>query len=90
MSKAEIEKIAENNGFELWAVLPGGKVYQFIDGMGVNLIVHLNEDNTEFELKTKVPSTIFEITCPKCSPFNDGAHFRTMLRKFRRIIMNNL
>ena len=81
MSKDEIISLAEGKGFQMYATL-GGTRLQFIDEFGINLIVDI--DNLEFELLYLVPKSIFRFITPKCSPFNNEEHFKSMYRKFRK------
>lgn len=79
MNKEEIERIAENYGFTLWAIINNGKTFQFLNDAGINLIVY---DNADYELKWIIPHTLFEIICPKCGSFG-SKHFEKMLTKFK-------
>ena len=83
MNKEEIRELAEKRGFSLWATL-GGKKLQMMDRDGVNLIV--DPETQEFELAWMIPKSIFQISCPKCSPFTNEEHFNKMYRKFKQTI----
>lgn len=83
MSKEETRELAEKQGFSLWATL-GGKKLQMMDRDGINLIV--DPETQEFELAWVIPKSIFQISCPKCSPFTNEEHFNKMYRKFKQTI----
>lgn len=83
MSKEETRELAEKRGFSLWATL-GGRKLQMMDHYGINLIV--DPETQEFELVWGVPKSIFQINCPKCSPFSNEEHFNNMYRKFKQIV----
>lgn len=83
MNKEEIRELAEKRGFSLWATL-GGKKLQMMDRDGINLIV--DPETQEFELAWVIPKSIFQISCPKCSPFTNEEHFDKMYRKFKQTI----
>lgn len=83
MNKEETRELAEKRGFSLWATL-GGKKLQMMDRDGINLIV--DPETQEFELAWVIPKSIFQIGCPKCSPFTNEEHFNKMYRKFKQII----
>lgn len=83
MSKEETRKLAEKRGFSLWATL-GGKKLQMMDRDGINLIV--DPETQEFELAWAIPKSIFQISCPKCSPFTNEEHFSKMYYKFKQTI----
>ena len=83
MSKEEIRDLAEKRGFSLWATL-GGRKLQMMDNYGINLIV--DPETQEFELAWAIPKSIFQINCPKCSPFSNEEHFNNMYRKFKQVI----
>lgn len=83
MSKEETRELAEKRGFSLWATL-GGKKLQMMDRDGINLIV--DPETQEFELAWVIPKSIFQISCPKCSPFTNEEHFNKMYRKFKQTI----
>ena len=83
MNKEEIRELAEKRGFSLWATL-GGKKLQMMDRDGINLSV--DPETLEFELAWVIPKSIFQISCPKCSPFTNEEHFDKMYRKFKQTI----
>lgn len=83
MNKEETRELAEKRGFNLWATL-GGKKLQMMDRDGINLIV--DPETQEFELAWVIPKSIFQISCPKCSPFTNEEHFNKMYRKFKQTI----
>ena len=83
MNKEETRELAEKRGFNLWATL-GGKKLQMMDRDGINLIV--DPETQEFELAWVIPKSIFQICCPKCSPFTNEEHFNKMYRKFKQTI----
>lgn len=83
MNKEETKELAEKRGFSLWATL-GGKKLQMMDRDGINLIV--DPETQEFELAWMIPKSIFQISCPKCSPFTNEEHFNKMYRKFKQTI----
>jgi hypothetical protein len=83
MNKEETRELAEKRGFSLWATL-GGKKLQMMDRDGINLIV--DPETQEFELAWVIPKSIFQISCPKCSPFTNEEHFNKMYRKFKQTI----
>ena len=83
MNKEETRELAEKRGFSLWATL-GGKKLQMMDRDGINLIV--DPETQEFELAWIIPKSIFQISCPKCSPFTNEEHFNKMYRKFKQTI----
>ena len=83
MSKEETRELAEKRGFSLWATL-GGRKLQMMDHYGINLIV--DPETQEFELAWGIPRSIFQINCPKCSPFSNEEHFNNMYRKFKQIV----
>ena len=83
MSKEEIRELAEKRGFSLWATL-GGRKLQMMDSYGINLIV--DPETQEFELAWVIPKSIFQINCPKCSPFSNEEHFNNMYRKFKQVV----
>lgn len=83
MNKEETRELAEKRGFSLWATL-GGKKLQMMDRDGINLIV--DPETQEFELAWVIPKSIFQISCPKCSPFINEEHFNNMYRKFKQIV----
>lgn len=83
MNKEETRELAEKRGFSLWATL-GGKKLQMMDREGINLIV--DPETQEFELAWVIPKSIFQISCPKCSPFTNEEHFNKMYRKFKQTI----
>lgn len=84
MSKEETRELAEKRGFSLWATL-GGRKLQMMDRYGINLIV--DPETQEFELAWAIPKSIFQISCPKCSPFTNEEHFDRMYRKFRQAVI---
>lgn len=84
MNKEETRGLAEKRGFSLWATL-GGKKLQMMDRDGINLIV--DPETQEFELAWAIPKSIFQISCPKCSPFTNEEHFDRMYRKFRQAVI---
>lgn len=84
MTKNEIIAYAELKGFTLWATTEQGKKLQFMDERGINLWVNI-QDNS-FELAFIVPYSIFEVRCPKCSPFGSN-HFDNMYKKFRTMVL---
>ena len=86
MTKNEIIAYAEQKGFKLWATIDQGKKLQFMDKRGINLWVNLDEGS--FEMGFLVPYSIFELHCPKCSPFG-GNHFDNMYQKFRMTVLSN-
>ena len=83
MNKEETRELAEKRGFSLWATL-GGKKLQMMDRDGINLIV--DPETQEFELAWVIPKSIFQISCPKCSPYTNEEHFNKMYRKFKQTI----
>lgn len=83
MSKEETRELAEKRGFSLWATL-GGRKLQMMDNYGINLIV--DPETQEFELAWAIPKSIFQINCPKCSPFSNEEHFNNMYRKFKQVV----
>ncbi len=83
MNKEGTRELAEKRGFSLWATL-GGKKLQMMDRDGVNLIV--DPETQEFELAWAIPKSIFQISCPKCSPFTNEEHFNKMYRKFKQTV----
>ena len=88
MERKEVEKLLEEYGtrFGLWAILSGGQeAYQFMDKGGINLKVY--SDNS-FDFSYIIPGTIFQLTCPRCSPVTNQEHFMKMYRKFRKIVSN--
>lgn len=86
MTKNEVIAFAEQNGFSLWATIEQGKKLQFMDQCGINLWVNLTDNS--FELAFIVPKSIFELHCPKCSPFG-GDHFDNMYQKFKTTVLTN-
>ena len=84
MSKDEIISLARERGFDLYATL-GGTRLQFMDELGVNLLVTI--ENLEFELLYLVPTSIFRFVTPTCSPFDNEEHFNKMYRKFKREVI---
>lgn len=87
MERKEIEKLMEeyDTRFELWAILSGGQAYQFMDRSGINLQVY---SDGNFNFAYIIPGTIFQLTCPKCSPVTNQEHFMKMYRKFRKVVLN--
>lgn len=84
MTKEETRKLAEERGFSLWATL-GGRRLQLMDRYGINLIV--DPETQEFEMAWVIPKSIFQISCPKCSPFTNEEHFNKMYHKFRQTVI---
>ena len=87
MTKNEIIAYAELKGFTLWATVEQGNRLQFMDDYGINLWVNLND--CSFEMGYIVPKSIFELRCPKCSPFG-GDHFDNMYQNFEMTILRTL
>lgn len=87
MDKEQIKKLAADRGFIEFATIKTPKTckIQFLDRVGINLIV--NVDNKEFELVYNVPHSIFSLSCPTCSPFDNDEHFNRLYKKFRRIVI---
>lgn len=83
MNKEETRELAEKRGFSLWATL-GGKKLQMMYRDGINLIV--DPETQEFELAWMIPKSIFQISCPKCSPFTNEEHFNKTYRKFKQTV----
>ena len=84
MTKDEVIKFAQSRGFMFWATVSGGKKLQFMDNRGINLWVNLADNS--FEMGFKVPYSIFNLSCPNCSPFG-GEHFDQMYEKFRTTVL---
>lgn len=79
----EIIERASQRGFTHWATINGTKL-QFMDRWGINLFV--NTETNEFEMAWNIPYTIFQITCPSCSPFSNEDHFQKTYVKFKRTV----
>ena len=78
-----IKDLATQRGFEQWAII-GGRTSQFMDRWGINLFVNMETEG--FEFAWGIPGTIFQITCPSCSPFSNEEHFKNMYIKFKRTV----
>lgn len=63
---------------------PKGKQFIYIDQFGINVV--FNEWDKSFELTWIVPNTIFQLTCPNCSPYDYPGHFDRMYKKFVNIV----
>ena len=82
MTKEEVKILAKERGLELWATY--GDKLQFMDRYGINITVM--PETASFEMGWMVPNSIFIISCPSCSPFDNDEHFKGMYRKFKRTI----
>ena len=85
MTKDEVISYAKLKGFTLWATVHKGERLQFMDERGINLWVNLSDNS--FEMAFIVPYSVFELRCPKCSPFG-GNHFDNMYQKFRTTVLS--
>ena len=83
MTKEEVKALAEKRGLELWATYGDGRL-QFMDRHGINITV--KPETASFEMGWMVPKSIFVISCPPCSPFDNDEHFYKMYRKFKRTV----
>lgn len=81
MTKAQAEDMIKKRGFQVWAVL-NTKMFQAIDRWGINLYVDWEEDI--FSLGWNIPETIFNLSCPACSPFSSQAQFEKIYFRFKR------
>ena len=80
MTREEVKVLAEKRGFTLWATYGDGRL-QFMDRHGINITVM--PETASFEMGWMVPKSIFIISCPPCSPFDNAEHFNKIYRKFK-------
>lgn len=83
VTKEEVKTLAEKRGLELWATYGDGRL-QFMDRHGINITVA--PETASFEIGWMVPKSIFIISCPSCSPFDNDEHFYRIYRKFKRTV----
>jgi hypothetical protein len=62
-----------------------GNSYQYMDKLGINII--FNDWDNSFEFKWIIPNSIFNISCPNCSPYTNREHFDRMYQKFRLTVL---
>ena len=77
-----IKELAEAYDLTLWSTIrtDKGNSYQYMDKLGINVM--LNSWDNSFEFKWIIPNSIFNISCPTCSPYTNREHFDRMYQKF--------
>lgn len=75
-------ELAEKYNLTLWSTCrtDKGNSYQYMDKLGINVM--FNEWDNSFEFMWLIPHTIFNISCPNCSPYTNKEHFEKMYQKF--------
>lgn len=78
-----IKYYTEHYNWDLWATLPQTQGKQYIDDIGINIILH--QDSGDFELIYKVPYTVFKLDV-RAGSFNNIEHFNNMYVKFTSLV----
>jgi hypothetical protein len=82
-----IKELAEKYSLILWSTrkTDKGNSYQYMDKLGVNVM--FNDWDNSFEFMWIIPKSIFNISCPNCSPYTNKEHFEKMYQKFCIIVL---
>ena len=78
-----IKYYTDSYKWDLWATLPQTQGKQYIDDIGVNIILH--QSSGDFELVYKVPHTVFKLDV-RAGSFTNVEHFTNMYVKFTSIV----
>lgn len=81
-----LDLLAEKYHLTLWATIRSGDTvtYQYMDNQGINVLI--TPSTKGFVLKWNVPSSVFTVECPECSPYDNAEHFDKIYRKFSNTI----
>ena len=83
MTRQEAEQLIRERGFRIWAIL-GEKNSRL--WMKVELISLWTGGRIISVSAWMVPRSIFQVTCPECSPFSWDKQFYRMYGRFKNLI----